>query len=474
MMDMSEQRKKVVIVGGGITGLSAAFYMQKEAQEKELPLDVLLVEASNRLGGKIQTVKRDGFVIERGPDSFLIRKRSVGTLAEDLGIEDELVKNATGQAYVLVNNELHPIPGGSVMGIPTEIGPFLKTGLFSWAGKLRAAGDFVLPRSGIQGDQSLGGFFRRRFGGEIVDHLIEPLLSGVYSGDIDHMSLESTFPQFYEVEKEHRSLILGMKKTAPKKNSQQNGPQAKREGAFHTFRNGLETLVEAIEQQLEPESVLKGVKIASVDDDGEKTLLRMNDGQIIEADAVILTTGHEMAGRLFEQHGILQELRKIPTTSVATVALAFPEEAVVQDREGTGFLVSRSSDYSITACTWTHRKWPTSTPEGKVLLRAFVGRAGDEAIVDLSDAEIEKIVLADLNKMIDIKGEPDFTVITRFKHDRPQYRVGHKQRVKEAREELAAKFPRVKLAGASYAGVGLPDCVDQGKAAVREVIEELF
>ncbi len=474
MMDMNEQRKKVVIVGGGITGLSAAFYMQKEAREKGLPLDVLLVEASSRLGGKIQTVKRDGFVIERGPDSFLIRKKSVGTLAKDLGIEDELVRNATGQAYVLVNNELHPIPGGSVMGIPTEVGPFLKTGLFSWAGKLRAAGDFVLPRSGIQGDQSLGGFFRRRFGGEVVDHLIEPLLSGVYSGDIDHMSLESTFPQFYEVEKKHRSLILGMKKTTPKQVPQKDGHGAKREGAFHTFRHGLETLVEAIEQQLEPGSVLKGVKIEAVKADGDKTLLNMNDGQTIEADAVILTTGHEMAGRLFAPHGILQELREIPTTSVATVALAFPEEAVVQDREGTGFLVSRSSDYSITACTWTHRKWPTSTPEGKVLLRAFVGRAGDEAIVDLSDAEIEKIVLDDLSKTINIKGKPDFTVITRFKQDRPQYRVGHKQRVKAAREELAAKFPHVKLAGASYAGVGLPDCVDQGKAAVQEVIEELF
>jgi oxygen-dependent protoporphyrinogen oxidase len=199
MMDMNGQNKKVVIVGGGITGLSAAFYMQKEAREKGLPLDVILVEASNRLGGKIQTVRRNGFIIERGPDSFLIRKKSMGILAQDLGIEGELVKNATGQAYVLVGGELHPIPGGSVMGIPTEIGPFLKTGLFSLSGKLRAAGDFVLPRSNIKGDQSLGGFFRRRFGGEIVENLIEPLLSGVYAGDIDHMSLESTFPQFYAV-----------------------------------------------------------------------------------------------------------------------------------------------------------------------------------------------------------------------------------------------------------------------------------
>jgi len=477
MMDMNEQNKKVVIVGGGITGLSAAFYMQKEAREKGLPLDVILVEASNRLGGKIQTVRRNGFIIERGPDSFLIRKKSMGTLAQDLGIEGELVKNATGQAYVLVGGELHPIPGGSVMGIPTEIGPFLKTELFSLTGKLRAAGDFILPRSNIKGDQSLGGFFRRRFGGEIVENLIEPLLSGVYAGDIDHMSLESTFPQFYAVEKKHRSLILGMKKTTPKQLSQKDGHGAKKEGVFHTFRNGLETVVEAIEQQLEPGSVMKGVRIDAIEAPGmtgEKTILEMNDGRKIEADAVILTTGHEMAGRLFAPHGLLQDLREIPTTSVATVALAFPEGNVVQDKEGTGFLVSRSSDYSITACTWTHRKWPTTTPAGKVLIRAFVGRVGDEAIVDLPDAEIEKIVLADLGRVMNITGKPDFTVITRWKKDRPQYRVGHKQRIAAARAELESKFPQVKLAGASYSGVGLPDCIDQGKAAMKEVLEDLF
>ncbi|MBE1554979.1 protoporphyrinogen oxidase [Sporosarcina limicola] len=474
---MNEQNKKVVIVGGGITGLSAAFYMQKEAREKGLPLDVILVEAANRLGGKIQTVRRDGFVIERGPDSFLIRKKSVGVLAEDLGIKGELVKNATGQAYVLVNDELHPIPGGSIMGIPTEVGPFLKTRLFTMAGKIRAAGDFILPRSGIEGDQSLGKFFRRRFGSEIVENLIEPLLSGVYAGDIDHMSLESTFPQFYEVEKKHRSLILGMKKTTPKQLPQKNSHGAKKEGVFHSFRNGLETLVEAIEQQLEPGSVMKGIRIEGIEEpktSEDKTVLQLNDGQKIEVDAVILTTGHEVASRLFAPYDLLQGLKEIRTTSVATIALAFPEESVVQDKEGTGFLVSRSSDYSITACTWTHRKWPTTTPDGKILLRAFVGRAGDEAIVDLSDREIEKIVLADLSKIIEIKGKPDFTIITRWKEDRPQYRVGHKKRIEAARAELKVKFPQIKLAGASYDGVGLPDCIDQGRVAVKEVLEELF
>lgn len=471
---MSDQMKKVVIVGGGITGLSTAFYMQKEAREKGLPLDITLIEASTKLGGKIQTIRRDGFVIERGPDSFLIRKKSMDQLAEDLGIADQLVRNATGQAYVLINDQLHPIPGGAVMGIPTEIKPFLKSGLFSFSGKLRAAGDFVLPRSGMEGDQSLGKFFRRRFGEEVVENLIEPLLSGVYAGDIDHMSLQSTFPQFYEVEKKHRSLILGMKKSQSKQLPEKDSHSSKNKGAFHTLRNGLQTMVEALEEQLDGITILKGERVDQIERDGAAAMLTLSDQRKLKADAVILTTSHQVAGELFEPHGILQELGQIPTTSVATIAMAFPKEAMKRVIDGTGFLVSRTSNHSITACTLVDRKWPTTTPDGKILLRAFVGRVGEEAIVDLSDMEIERIVLNDLRNILQLEGDPEFCIITRWKEDRPQYRVGHKERIQRARQELQDAFPNVKLAGASYDGVGLPDCIDQGRAAMDEVLNELF
>lgn len=265
-----------------------------------------------------------------------------------------------------------------------------------------------------------------------------------------------------------------MKKTTPKQVPQKDGHGARKEGVFHSFRGGLETLVEAIEKKLEPGSVLKGLRVDAIQQLDNQTIVDLSGGQKLTADAVILATGHEVASSLLAPYGLLQGLKEIQTTSVATVALAFPASAIVQDKEGTGFLVSRSSDYSITACTWVHRKWPTTTPDGKVLLRAFVGRVGDEAIVDLPDSEIEKIVLNDLRKILKIDGKPDFTVITRWKDDRPQYRVGHKERIAKAKEELKRKFPHVLLAGASYEGVGLPDCVDQGKAAVREVLEELF
>ncbi|WP_019414500.1 protoporphyrinogen oxidase [Paenisporosarcina sp. TG20] len=466
---MVQEKRKVAVVGGGITGLAAAYYMQKEAKEKGYALEVVLIEASHRLGGKIQTVRKNGFIIERGPDSFLARKKSFGILADDLGISDQLVSNATGQAYVLVNDELHPIPGGSVMGIPTQIAPFVTSGLFSWSGKFRAAGDFFLSKSTINGDQSLGQFFRRRFGGEVVENLIEPLLSGIYAGDIDKLSLKATFPQFYEIEQKHRSLILGMKKTTPKV------PVRKpKEALFRTFKNGLETIVDAIETQLEPGSVIKGVRVDRLEKVGDQVNLYLNNGSEMLLDGVILTTPHPTLVQLFEEHDLLTGLQDMPATSVATVAMAFPEKAVSQDKEGTGFVVSRNSDYSITACTWTHRKWPTTTPEGHVLLRGYVGRAGDESVVDLSDSEIEKVVLADLRKTTKIEGDPLFTVVTRWKEAMPQYIVGHKERIAKAKQEVHETFPMVKLAGSSLEGLGLPDCIDQGKAAVTEILEDFY
>lgn len=469
MSVMDVKRKQIVIVGGGITGLSAAFYLQEEIREKALSIDITLLEAGHRLGGKIETVRRDGFIIERGPDSFLMRKKSMGQLAKDVGVADQLVNNATGQAYIWSSDRLHPIPPGSVMGIPTAFRPFMTSELFSLRGKLRAAGDLLLPRSSLQGDQSLGLFFKRRLGTEVVENLIEPLLSGVYAGNIDQMSLQSTYPQFGVVEKKYRSLIQGMKKTTPKKNPTEKN----KAGAFQTLKNGLETIIEATEQQLTATTIRKNCAVEAIKKDGERYQLTVNDGKDLMADAVILTTGHQVAGALFAPYQLLQQTRQIPTTSVATIALAFSEGDIEQGEEGTGFLVSRKSDCVMTACTWVHRKWPTTTPDGKILLRAFVGKIGDEAIVDLSDEEIEERVLKDLQKMMTIHRRPAFSIVTRFKEDRPQYRVGHATRVQEEKDQLREVFPLVKLAGASYEGVGLPDCVNQGRAAAREVLDEL-
>ncbi|MGG3471142.1 protoporphyrinogen oxidase [Neobacillus pocheonensis] len=469
---MTEEKQKVVIIGGGISGLTSAFYLQKAAKELQLPIEIQLVEASHRLGGKMQTVVRDGFTIERGPDSFLARKTSMVRLAKEVGMDDQLVHNSTGKSYVLVNEKLHSMPGGSIMGIPTEIGPFITTGLFSIPGKLRAAADFILPRSESGKDQSLGEFFRRRLGDEVVENLIEPLLSGIYAGDIDQLSLMSTFPQFYEVEQKYRSLILGMKKATPAQ-PKQTVTKEKAKGAFLTFKSGLQSFAEAIEAKLDPSSILKGHRVDKITKTDINYEIYLNNGETIFADSIIAATPHHVTQMMFSRYSFFDPFKSVPSTSVATVALAFPKEAIKHDIDGTGFVVSRNSDYSITACTWTHKKWAHSSPEGKVLLRCYVGRAGDETIVDLSDDQIIKIVLDDLNKTMEITMKPDFAIVSRWKNSMPQYTVGHKKRLETILAHVKTELPGVFLAGASYGGVGVPDCIDQGEAAVQAVLDYL-
>ncbi|SFA79837.1 MULTISPECIES: protoporphyrinogen oxidase [unclassified Bacillus (in: firmicutes)] len=464
------EKKKIVIIGGGMTGLTAAYYLQKIVRDNNLPIDVTLVEASHRLGGKMQTVVRDGFTIERGPDSFLARKTSMSRLVKEVGLEDQLVSNTAGKSYVLVKEKLHPMPGGSVMGIPTQMAPFVTTGLFSMGGKLRAAADFILPKSEGSQDQALGEFFRRRLGNEVVENLIEPLLSGIYAGDIDQLSLMSTFPQFYEVEQKYRSLILGMKKTSPPKPKDEKG---KSKGIFLTVKSGLQSLAEAIEAKLEPNTVLKGYRVDSIDKLDVGYGISFNNGETLRADSIVATVPHHAMQSMFSQYDFFDSLKSMPATSVATVAMAFPKEAIRKDIDGTGFVVSRNSDYTITACTWTHKKWPHTTPEGKVLLRCYVGRAGDEAVVDLSDDQIIKIVLDDLNKTMNITLEPEFAIVSRWKDAMPQYTVGHKERVQTIKEHVSKELPGVFIAGASFEGIGLPDCIDQGEVAVQQVVEFL-
>ncbi|WP_367281431.1 protoporphyrinogen oxidase [Planococcus shixiaomingii] len=471
MINVKERTRKAVVVGGGITGLTAAYFLQKHAQEQGLPIHITLIEAAHRLGGKIQTLQKDGFVIDRGPESFLSFKDSLEKLAKELGIEEKLVRSAKGDWFVIADDQLQPIPSGTVMGVPTKFGTFLTSDLCSWSGKVRATGDLFLPRTPVVGDQSLGKFIRRRFGKELVENLLEPLLSGVNGGDIDRMSLEAAFPQFAEVEKKHRSLIVGMKKTNAA--SRAEVYSRNEEDVFQTFEGGMQTLVEALEKKLNGCAVLKGVKVEGLKKEAGKAILELNNASSIEADQVIFALPHSKLQPLFEPYGLMNGMKDMPMTSIATVSMAFPEDAITAG-SGTGFVVARNSDFAITACSWVNRKWPSMAfPKGKKLLRAYIGRVGDEAVVDLSDHEIEKIVLADLRKTMQIEGNPDFTVVTRWSQAMPQYVVGHKERVAEAKMELEKEFPMVQVVGSSFGGFDMADCADQGEAAARQLVERL-
>lgn len=462
---MSEKTFHITIVGGGITGLTAAFYLHREIEAKGLPIRLQLIEEQDRLGGKIKTWRHEGYVIEQGPDSFLERKTSAAQLATDLGLQDDLVRNSTGQAYIWHKDKLIAIPEGAVMGVPTKLMPFVSTDLISWPGKIRAAADLVLPATEGDGDISVGDFFRRRLGNEVIENLIQPLLSGVYSGDIDNLSLLASFPQFAQLEKQHRSLILAMKHSRPKANA-----QGKPKGIFLTLKNGLESFVEGIEKSLPASSIQKGTGVKELvkRENGGYTLLLKN-GERMDTDAVLFTLPHAATEPLLRPYASVPSLPQAKPHMVATIAMAFGEKAIDLGMEGTGFIVPRHSGAKITACTWAHRKWPHSTPGNKALLRSFVGKAKEQSFMQQTDEEVLEVVLHDLRKIMSIPKAPDFYKVTRLQNATP-YVVGHLEWVAGVKAKIQTSLPGVLLAGASYSGVGVPDCIEQGKKAVSELI----
>ncbi|MCM3666344.1 protoporphyrinogen oxidase [Mesobacillus subterraneus] len=467
---MSE--KKVIVVGGGITGLATVYYLQKEAKEKALPIKIKLIEASDRLGGVISTAKRDGFIIERGPDSIIARKKSALRLIEEVGLQDKIISNTAGKSYIYARGKLHTMPEGSFMGIPTKVTPFALSGLFSPLGKLRAAADFILPKGEPAADQSLGAFFRRRLGNEIVDNMIDPLLSGIYAGDIDELSLMALFPNFYEIEQKHRSLVIGLNKSMPKPQKTVKKAPSKK-GMFISLSTGLEELVHQVENRLEAGTVLKGTAVEKVEKTVNGYQIKLSTGAIEEADSVVIATEHFHAKKMLSDYSFMEPFEHMPSNSVANVAMAFPKSAIEKDIDGTGFLVSRNSDFRITACTWTHKKWPGTSPEDMALLRCYVGKPDDQEAVDLSDEEIVDLVLKDLNKTMNITAKPKFHIVTRWRKSMPQYTVGHLEKMAKVKQQLDEELPGVYLAGGSFEGVGIPGCIDQAEAAVKKVIKYL-
>ncbi|WP_411842226.1 protoporphyrinogen oxidase [Salinicoccus sp. HZC-1] len=453
--------KKVAIIGAGITGLSAAYYLSKQDD-----LEIDLFEKDNRAGGKIKTHRQDGFTIELGPESYLARKEILTELAEEIGMGDDLVRNSTGQSYIYSNNKLSPLPKGAVLGVPTELRPFLTTELVSASGKLKAGLDLLKKPAPLYTDVSVGSFFRRRLGDDVLENMIEPLLSGIYATNIDELSLMSTFPYFKEREEKYGSLIKGAIAEKPQQSSQ---PAKKKQGQFLQFKNGLQSFIDHLLEVI----IEKGVdarfnmNVESIVKNGSSYTIEVN-GESKKYDNIIIATPHFQYKRWFNDLP-LEYFKHMGATSVATVVMAFDSKQVKNDIDGTGFVVSRRMDTSITACTWTNKKWKHSTPAGKALLRAYVGRPGDFIVGEKSDDEIARLARKDLDKIMDLEGEPEFTIVTKLEHSMPQYKVGHKSRIDAIHKYMAEHYPGIILTGASHYGVGLPDCVSQAKDAADQI-----
>lgn len=471
------ERKKAVVLGGGITGLTAAYYLGKMAREKGINLDLTLIERSERLGGKVMTLRKDGFILERGPDSFLARKPAMLQLIKDLQMEEDLVATHPKgkKAYIMHKGKLHPMPKGLNLGVPTEVWPFLKTKLVSPLGKMRASLDLLLPRRNTNGDESLGDFLERRLGSEVLYQIAEPLLAGIYAGDTHSLSVEATFPQFKEMERKYRSLILGMmlsRKKAPP-GEMIGMPEVAKRTVFLSFKNGLLSLIEKLEEKIDGK-ILLGVGANRIERREGEYWITLGTGEVIHADLLILAIPAPTIASLLPDVAIGERLKRIQFVSVANVIVAYEAGEIPFDLEGSGFLVPRTEGRTITACTWVSSKWPHTTPPGKVLLRLYVGRSGQEEWMHYDDEELLRRVKADLKETMGITAAPLFHEITRLPHSMPQYPVGHLHNIKAIREEMEVRYPGLLMSGSSFHGVGMPDCVRQGKEAAEAGIRFLM
>ncbi|NJH98819.1 protoporphyrinogen oxidase [Staphylococcus agnetis] len=462
---------KVAIIGAGITGLSSAFFIKKHFPN----VDITIYEASDVPGGKIKTVSHDGYTIELGPESYLGRKSIMTEVAKEVGIRDEdIITNQTGQSYIFARNQLYPIPGGSILGIPTDIKPFVTTKLISFKGKLRALKDLTRKPISMNEDISVGAFFRYRLGDEILENLIEPLLSGIYGTDIDKLSLMSTFPNFKTLEDTHGSIMKGMQKVRlhREKQDQHNteGPQ----GQFKQFRHGLYDLIIQLERWLKQHHVVFEYNTRV------ENLIRQQKGYNVVAhgdtvfyDGVIVTTPHQVFHKWFEGDPAFDYFKHLEASSVATIVFAYDEKNIKNTHNGTGFVIARTSNTSITACTWTTKKWPHTTPDGKVLIRAYIGKPGDDIVKTHSDEELVAIAQKDLSQMMTFYGEPDFTIVNKMVDASPQYHVGHIHQIKQIQEHVYKNYPHLQITGASFEAVGLPDCIQQAQDAVQRLIPRI-
>jgi oxygen-dependent protoporphyrinogen oxidase len=390
-------------------------------------------------------------------------------LSSDLiGTNDEKRK-----VFVLSDGRLHSLPEGVMLIVPTQFLPFATSGLFSWRGKLRMGMDLLIPRRQENGDETLGSFVRRRLGREALEKLAEPLLSGIHVSDAEQLSLKSSFPRLMDVERKYGSLIRGMLAARRAMANSNNGARPKLP-MFMTLRGGMQQLVDALANALDPTSVYTGLAVTgleSANGGNSPYQVHLQTGQTLNADAVILTTPSDVSSRLLKtlDPTLADDLADIRYVSTAVVSLGYRPQPGLQPLDGFGFIIPKTEGRRITACTWSSTKFDYRAPQGHQLVRCFVGGPGREQMVDLDDEALTQVVREELSEIMGLRAKPDLVRIYRWHKRNPQYDLGHLDRVR-AMQAQAQRHAGLYLSGSSYDGVGVPDCVRQAETAADGVL----
>lgn len=444
-----------IIIGGGISGLAAAYYLGK----RNLPS--ILIDPASKLGGVIQTNRVADCLLEGGPDSFLSAKPEAMALIEELGLGGDVIGSNDHQrsTWIVKKNRMIPLPDGLMMMVPTRIWPTVTSPLLSWTTKIRMGLELLRrPKSGLP-DRSVGEFVEDHYGPEAVEYLAEPLLSGVYGGDPYKLSIESVLPRFAEMEAKYGSLTKGTLAGLAK------APKAKGGTLFRTLKNGLGSLIDALTKAIEPHcQVLRGQAL-SISCEGDEYLVRLND-QILRTRHLVIATPAWAAAKLFEDFDpkIAKLLGSIDYSSSMTVGVIYDRAQLSQRFNSFGFLVPKTERRHLVACTFVDQKFDHRVPENRLLLRCFLGGAGNEAILDWAESDLKRAVLSDLEALLGLKAEPIAFQVSRWPKSMAQYHVGHKKIILELQERLK-NYPLLFLAGNGYAGIGIPDCIRSGRDA---------
>ena len=466
---------RIVIIGGGIAGLAAAYYTKKNIPDRH----ITVIEADSHWGGKIMTDRvalSDGqFIIEGGPDSFLVTKPWGVALCKELGLGERLQGTNPNQknTYILKKGRLLPIPEGLTMMIPSDISSMLRSRLISWSGKLRMGLDLLLPMKTNNGDESLSAFVSRRLGREAYENFIEPLMSGIYAGDGDQLSLLSTFPYLRDLETKYGSLARGARQVRKQSNNQAvHGSRS----AFLTLTTGLAEVVEALVRNLSSNgaTLCLNTLAARITRNSEHGTwnTELDTGESIESDALILATPAYVSGTLLASFDLdlASALQSIPYASTATVSLGYPLSKVPHKLDGYGYVIPRREGRKALACTWTTTKFPYRAPEGYALVRVFVGRA--EQDIPWDENELLELAKEELNLTLGVTAEPLVSRVFMWAKAMPQYNLGHPEILNRIDAALE-NYPGLVLAGNGYRGIGIPDCIHSGELAIEKVTRDL-
>ncbi len=467
--------KRILIVGGGIAGLAAAYFVLGKAKKIGELIHLQLLDEKDRVGGCILTEKVNGFVIEGGPDCFLYEKPWALTLCEKLGLGDRILNtNENRRVFILSNEKLHELPEGFMLMVPTSFTPFIKSSLISWPGKIRMAMDLFIPKKKSDEEESLADFVRRRLGEEALEKIAEPLVAGIHAGTPETMGLSSTFPRFIQMEKEYGSLIRGMlaRRKMARKWENRGGPKRT---MFLTLKDGLGEWIDCLREKIGEDRIglkKKVVGLRRTEKGGYD--IQLSDGISLETDSIILATPSFITARIVEEIDpkLSEILLTIPYVSSATVSLAYHRSQINHPLDAFGFIIPRLEKRRIMASTWTSVKFDYRAPEDHVLLRVFVGGANNEELVSLGDQEMLRMIQEELKDIMDVEGDPILTRIYRWEKSMPQYLVGHLEKVARI-EERTNLQPGLFLTGCAYKGIGISDSVHDAEIVAEKVVDNL-